>query len=133
VRRAAERDQAAIDRWVKDDWPRIRQCPTTQSLAGRVRRARVQPDPQGAPQLGPTRGRPPVLVSVQLEKVSMVAALCYGVRGGGAQLAFHVTAGSYDTTPLAEVIDQADQGIQRVRSTPQLADSFLRQAGLSVA
>jgi hypothetical protein len=54
-------------------------------------------------------------------------------RGGGAQLAFHVTAGSYDTTPLAEVIDQADQGIQRVRSTPQLADSFLRQAGLSVA
>jgi hypothetical protein len=63
----------------------------------------------------------------------MAAALCYGVRGGGAQLAFHVTAGSYDTTPLAEVIDQADQGIQRVRSTPQLADSFLRQAGLSVA
>jgi hypothetical protein len=36
-------------------------------------------------------------------------------------------------TPLAEVIDQADQGIQRVRSTPQLADSFLRHAGLSVA
>jgi hypothetical protein len=31
------------------------------------------------------------------------------------------------------VIDQAHQGIQRVRSTPQLADSFLRQAGLSVA
>jgi transposase len=25
VRRAAERDQAAIDRWVKDDWPRIKQ------------------------------------------------------------------------------------------------------------
>jgi hypothetical protein len=27
----------------------------------------------------------------------MAAALCYGVRGGGAQLAFHVTAGNYDT------------------------------------
>ena len=27
VRRAAERDQAAIDRWVKDDWPRILQTP----------------------------------------------------------------------------------------------------------
>jgi transposase len=26
-RRAAERDQAAIDRWVKDDWPRILQTP----------------------------------------------------------------------------------------------------------
>jgi transposase len=27
VRRAAERDQTAIDRWVKDDWPRIKQTP----------------------------------------------------------------------------------------------------------
>jgi transposase len=26
-RRAVERDQAAIDRWVKDDWPRILQTP----------------------------------------------------------------------------------------------------------
>jgi transposase len=26
-RRAAERDQAAIDRWGKDDWPRIKQTP----------------------------------------------------------------------------------------------------------
>jgi transposase len=26
-RRAAERDQAAIDRWVKEDWPRIKQTP----------------------------------------------------------------------------------------------------------
>jgi transposase len=26
-RRAAERDQAAIDRWVKQDWPRIKQTP----------------------------------------------------------------------------------------------------------
>jgi transposase len=25
VRRAAERDQTAIDRWVRDDWPRIKQ------------------------------------------------------------------------------------------------------------
>jgi transposase len=27
TRRAAERDQAAIDRWVKEDWPRIQQTP----------------------------------------------------------------------------------------------------------
>ena len=139
----------------------------------------------------------------------MAAALCYGVRGGGAQLAFHVRAGNYDTdtlirvldqlrrflggekatllwdglpahrsramrawletqrswlvverlpayapelnpveglwssvkavelanlaTPtLAEVIDQAHKGIERVRRTPHLAYSFLRHAGLSV-
>jgi transposase len=144
------------------------------------------------------------------KKASMAAALCYGVRGGGAQLAFHITPGNYDTdtlvqvlrelrrflggekatllwdglpahrsramrawirtqrswlvverlpasapelnpveglwsclkavelanltTPtLAEVIDQAHRGIERVRRTPHLAYSFLRWTGLSVA
>jgi hypothetical protein len=38
------------------------------------------------------------------KKASMAAALCYGVRGGGAQLCFHVTAGSYDTDTLIEVL-----------------------------
>jgi hypothetical protein len=28
VRRAAERDQAAVDRWVKERWPAIKQTPT---------------------------------------------------------------------------------------------------------
>ena len=36
----------------------------------------------------------------------MAAALCYGVRGGGAQLAFHVTAGHYDTNRLIEVLTE---------------------------
>jgi len=140
----------------------------------------------------------------------MAAALCYGVRGGGAQLCFHVTPGNYDTDSLigvvqelrkflggekatllwdglpshrsramrdwlntqrswlvverlpayapdlnpveglwsslkavelanltgptlAEVIDQAHRGIERVRDTPHLAYSFLRHAGLSVS
>ena len=140
----------------------------------------------------------------------MAAALCYGVRGGGAQLCFHVPAGNYDTErlievlgelrrflggekatllwdglpahrstampawlntqrswlvverlpayapelnpveglwsilkavelanlcgpTLGEVIAQAHHGIERVRGTPDLAYSFLRRAGLSVA
>jgi transposase len=29
ARRAAERDQAAIDQWVKNDWPRIKQTPNS--------------------------------------------------------------------------------------------------------
>jgi transposase len=38
------------------------------------------------------------------------------------------------TSPtLAEVIDQAHCGIERIRRTPHLAYSFLRHAGLSVA
>ena len=144
------------------------------------------------------------------KKASMAAALCYGVRGGGAQLAFHVTAGNYDTdtlikvlgelrrflggekatllwdglpahrsramrawlntqrhwlvverlpayapelnpteglwsslkavelanlvaSSLAEVIDQAHKGVERVRRAPHLAYSFLRRTGLSVS
>jgi transposase len=143
------------------------------------------------------------------KKASMAAALCYGVRGGGAQLAFHITPGNYDTDTLievlselrrflggekatllwdglpahrsramrawlnrqrswlvverlpayapdlnpveglwsslkavelanltspilAEVIDQAHHGIDRVRRTPHLAYSFLQHCGLSL-
>jgi DDE superfamily endonuclease len=157
------------------------------------------------------RGQPPTLTHpFNWKKASMAATICYGVRGGGAQLAFHVTAGNYDTdsligvleglrkflsgekatllwdglpahrsaamgawlrtqrswlvverlpayapelnpveglwsslkaielanlaTPtLAEMIDQAYRGIQRIRRTPHLVYSFLRHAGLSVS
>jgi transposase len=34
---------------------------------------------------------------------------------------------------LAEVIEQAHQGVERVRRTPHLAYSFLRHAGLPVS
>jgi transposase len=157
------------------------------------------------------RGQTPTLTHpFNWKKASMVAALCYGVRGGGAQLCFHVTAGNYDTDrlievlkelrrflggekatlvwdglpshrstamrdsirtqrswqvverlpayapefnpveglwsslkavelanlavpTLAEVIEQAHQGVERVRRTPHLAYSFLRRAGPSVS
>jgi hypothetical protein len=36
----------------------------------------------------------------------MAAALCYGARGGGAQLGFHITAGNYDTDTLIEVLGE---------------------------
>jgi hypothetical protein len=38
------------------------------------------------------------------KKASMAAALCDGVGGGGAQLAFHITAGNYDTDTLIQVL-----------------------------
>jgi hypothetical protein len=41
------------------------------------------------------------------KKASMAAAICYGVRGGGgAQLAFHIRAGNYDTDSLIEVLGE---------------------------
>ena len=36
----------------------------------------------------------------------MAAALCYGVRGGGAQLAFHVRVGNDDTDSLIDVLGE---------------------------
>ena len=36
----------------------------------------------------------------------MAAAICYGVRGGGAQLCFQVRAGNYDTDSLIEVLGE---------------------------
>jgi hypothetical protein len=40
------------------------------------------------------------------KKASMAAAICYGVRGGDAQFAFHITPGNYDTDRLIEVLSQ---------------------------
>jgi transposase len=40
------------------------------------------------------------------KKASMAAAICYGVRGGGAQLAFYITPGNYDTDRLIEVLGE---------------------------
>jgi DDE superfamily endonuclease len=36
----------------------------------------------------------------------MAAAICYGVRGGGAQLCFHVTVGNYNTDALIQVLGE---------------------------
>ena len=36
----------------------------------------------------------------------MAAALCYGVRGGGTQLAFHITPGNYDADTLIGVLGE---------------------------
>ena len=53
------------------------------------------------------RGQPPTLTHpFNWKKASMAAAPCYGVGGGGAQLAFHATAGNYDTDTLIGVLGE---------------------------
>jgi transposase len=50
-------------------------------------------------------GQPPVLEHrFNWKKTSMAAALCYGVRGGGAQLCFHLQPGNYNTDTLIQVL-----------------------------
>jgi DDE superfamily endonuclease len=38
------------------------------------------------------------------KKASMAAALCYGVRGGGASLGFHLQTGNHNTDSLIQVL-----------------------------
>jgi DDE superfamily endonuclease len=40
------------------------------------------------------------------KKASMAAALCYGVRRGGPQLAFQLNPGNYDTDSLIGVLQE---------------------------
>src|SRR6266545_5075390 len=107
IRCAVERDEDAIARWVAEDWPRIKQ-------AARRRKARIVFFDESGASLLPNvrrtwapRGRPPLLRHpFTWQRVSMAAALCYGVGGGGASLAFYIHPGSYDTDSLIEVIRQ---------------------------
>ena len=107
IRHALERDEQAIARWVAQDWPRIKQ-------AARRRNARIVFFDESGASLLPNvrrtwapRGRPPLLRHpFNWQRVSMAAALCYGVGGGGASLAFHIHPGSYDTASLIPVIRQ---------------------------
>jgi hypothetical protein len=72
------------------------------------------------------------------KRASMAAALCYGSRGGGAQLAFYHQVGAYDTQTLAnlaadtlqEVIAAAERGVQWIRGTHHLAFSLVGRCGL---
>jgi transposase len=53
------------------------------------------------------RGQPPVLRHhFDWKRASMAAALCYGIGGGGAQVAFYLQAGNYDTDSIIGVLGE---------------------------
>jgi hypothetical protein len=54
----------------------------------------------------PAVGAQPVMLEHRCnwKKATMAAALCYGVRGGGASLAFHLQPGNYNTESLLQVL-----------------------------
>ena len=63
----------------------------------------------------------------------MAAALCYGSRGGGAQLDFHHQVGAYDTDALIGAMEQlrrglggkGDPAVGRAARPPQPGDARL--------
>jgi DDE superfamily endonuclease/Winged helix-turn helix len=51
------------------------------------------------------------------KKASMAAAVCYGVRGGGAQLAFHLQPGNYNTDRLIQVLAELRRSLGGEKAT----------------
>jgi hypothetical protein len=64
------------------------------------------------------RGHTPVIRHrFKWKRCSMAAALCYGSRGGGAQLAFHHQVGAYDTDALIGALEQLRRGLGGQKAT----------------
>jgi hypothetical protein len=72
----------------------------------------------------------------------MAAGLCYGSRGGGAQLAFHHQVGAYDTTTLIGALERLRLFLGGQKATlvwgpaarpPQQADARLAWAAAVLA
>jgi hypothetical protein len=106
-RRASERDEQAIQRWVAQEWPRINKGPppasawlvffdeSAVSLIPPVRRT------------WSPRGRTPILRHrFGWKKASMAAALGYRPDGTRARLCFHLQQPSYTTDTLIGVLEQ---------------------------
>jgi transposase len=51
------------------------------------------------------------------KKASMAAGLCYGVRGGGAQLCFHLQPGNYNTDALIQVLGELRRFLRGEKAT----------------
>jgi hypothetical protein len=102
-----EGDEAAIQQWVAQEWPRIKGN-------ARRRKARIVFFDESGASLLPNVWRtwapvgcPPVLGHrFNWKRASMATGLCYGIGGGGCSLFFHVRSGSYDTASLIEVLKQ---------------------------
>jgi hypothetical protein len=81
------------------------------------------------------RGNTPVVRHhFNWKRCSMAAAICYGSRGGGAQLAFHHQQGAYDTDTLIGALEglrrflgraEGDLVVGRAARPPQPRDARL--------
>jgi transposase len=76
--------------------------------------------------------RETALSAVQFERLPAYAPELNPTEGLWSSLKA-VELANLTSPTLAEVIDQAHKGVERIRRTPHLAYSFLRHTGLSVS
>ena len=65
----------------------------------------------------PRGGTPVIRHHFKWKRVSMAAGLCYGSRGGGAQLAFHHHPDAYDTDSLIGALGELRQFLGGQKAT----------------
>jgi transposase len=70
-----------------------------------------------APHLAPRGCTPVIRHHFKWKRVSMAAGLCYGSRGGGAQLAFHHHPDAYDTDSLIGALGELRQFLGGQKAT----------------
>jgi hypothetical protein len=138
ARRAQERDEAAIEHWMKTTWPALRKG------ALRERRWIVFEDESGfslTPPLRQTwapRGRTPVVHHrFNWKRVSATSALCYLWDGERARLYFQTHPGTYNDANRGDgtvdaLIELATGGVRQTRSDQPLLFAFLGQTGLAL-
>jgi transposase len=107
ARRAVERDQRAIARWVPEDWPSNPAQRSPSPGRDRVLRRVRQLTAAGRPSdLGAPRPHPGHRPHCTWKRISLAPALCHGSRGGGAQLTLHRHPDACDTDSLAGALGQ---------------------------
>lgn len=118
ARRAKERDNRSVRRWVKKCWP---------GIVARARRRRawlVFQDESGISLTPPVRrtwaprGKAPVMTHpFNWKRASMPAALCYSHDGRRAQVVFQIRPGHYNDAAVIEFLKQLHRQLRGERIT----------------
>jgi transposase len=107
ARRAAERNDEAIEQWVNERWPRLKKN-------ARARNAWIVFQDESGFSLLPSvrstwapKGQTPVLTHhFNWKRLSMSAALCFRPNGSDASLVFGMQAGSYNDESIMEFLTE---------------------------
>jgi hypothetical protein len=112
ARKAVERDETAIARWVAQEWPRIKQTPKRAKPLCFVDESGVKLTPPVVRRTWAPRGKTPVLRHPYRrgKQISMCGLVAYRPGAGqgeppAAWMGFDLLEGAYDTAAFIRVLD----------------------------
>lgn len=118
ARKAKEKDNRAVRRWVKKCWPKI-------VARARRRRAWVVFEDESGISLTPPvrrtwapRGKTPVITHpFNWKRASMAAALCYTPDGRRARLVFQIRSGNYNDDAIIDFLSELRRELKGAKVT----------------